>query len=412
MLTRPIGPLGPIAARRRRAIRSTLSDPIEADNAFRIAMAWRELRRCASTPALRYQFFGSSHDALEQGQMDTLDLLLIREGWRMCELAEALRVDPSTATRAVQRLVNDGLAERRQSTDDGRVVLVYPSAEGKRRHAAVSRRRVDAVCRILSAFDADERAQLAGLLGRFVDAFDELVDELATEADGPTATETGADRRRRARSMVGRPRTGRGGQIGSPLVASSDTFAEQAMEYAPQLYSAALRMTRNQADAEDLVQETYLRGFRGFHTFQEGTNLRAWLFRILTNAFINKYRAKQRRPIETDLADVEDLYLYRRIGSLETSAAGLSAEDQFFDLFTDDEVKQALEDLPENFRLPVILADVQGFSYKEIAEMLDIPIGTVMSRLHRGRKAMQRALYDFAEARGLVEHTPDPVPDG
>jgi len=169
-----------------------LSDPIEADNAFQIAVAWRELRRCASTPALRYQFFGSSHDALEQGQMDTLDLLLIRQGWRMCELAEALRVDPSTATRAVQRLVNDGLAERRQSTDDGRVVLVYPSAEGKRRHAAVSRRRVDAVCRILSAFDADERAQLAGLLGRFVDAFDELVDELATEGDGSTATEAGA----------------------------------------------------------------------------------------------------------------------------------------------------------------------------------------------------------------------------
>jgi DNA-binding MarR family transcriptional regulator len=107
--------------------------------------------------------------------------------WRMSELAEALRVDPSTATRAVQRLVNDGLAERRQSTDDGRVVLVYPSAEGKRRHAAVSRRRVDAVCRILSAFDADERAQLAGLLGRFVDA----LDELTTEVDGPAATETG-----------------------------------------------------------------------------------------------------------------------------------------------------------------------------------------------------------------------------
>jgi len=102
----------------------------------------------------------------------------------------------------------------------------------------------------------------------------------------------------------------------------------------------------------------------------------------------------------------------RRIGSLGSAAAGLSAEEQFFDLFTDDEVKQALEDLPENFRLPVILADVEGFSYKEIAEMLDIPIGTVMSRLHRGRKAMQRALYDFAEARGLVEHTPDPVADG
>jgi len=174
------------------------------------------------------------------------------------------------------------------------------------------------------------------------------------------------------------------------------------MEFAPQLYSAAMRMTRNQADAEDLVQEAYLRGFRSFHTFQEGTNLRAWLFRILTNAYINKYRAKQRRPQETDLADVEDHYLYRRLGSMETAAASMSAEEQFLDIFTDDEVKQALEDLPENFRLPVLLADVEGFAYKEIAEMLDIPIGTVMSRLHRGRKAMQRALYEYAEARGLT----------
>ena len=181
------------------------------------------------------------------------------------------------------------------------------------------------------------------------------------------------------------------------------------MEYAPQLYSAALRMTRNQADAEDLVQEAYLRGFRSFHTFKEGTNLRAWLFRILTNAYINKYRAKQRRPQETDLADVEDLYLYRRLGSMETAAASLSAEEQFLDVFTDDEVKQALEDLPDNFRLPVLLADVEGFAYKEIAEMLDIPIGTVMSRLHRGRKAMQRALYDYAKERGLASEEDAPA---
>ena len=178
------------------------------------------------------------------------------------------------------------------------------------------------------------------------------------------------------------------------------------MEYAPQLYSAALRMTRNQADAEDLVQEAYLRGFRSFHTFQEGTNLRAWLFRILTNAYINKYRAKQRRPIESDLAEIEDLYLYRRLGSMESAAASLSAEDQFFDLFTDETVKEALEGLPDIFRLPVILADVEGFAYKEIAEMLDIPIGTVMSRLHRGRKAMQRALYEYAEANGLARTMP------
>jgi RNA polymerase sigma-70 factor (ECF subfamily) len=190
-------------------------------------------------------------------------------------------------------------------------------------------------------------------------------------------------------------------------VADQSTFAEQAMEFAPQLYSAAMRMTRNQADAEDLVQETYLRGYRSFHTFQQGTNLRAWLFRILTNAYINRYRAKQRRPLETDLADVEDLYLYRRLGSMETAAASMSSEEQFLDIFTDDEVKTALEELPENFRLPVLLADVEGFAYKEIAEMLDIPIGTVMSRLHRGRKAMQRALYDYAEARGLTSSSVD-----
>jgi RNA polymerase sigma-70 factor, ECF subfamily len=185
-------------------------------------------------------------------------------------------------------------------------------------------------------------------------------------------------------------------------VADRAKFAEEAMQYAPQLYSAALRMTRNQADAEDLLQETYLRAYRGYAGFTEGTNLRAWLFRILTNTFINIYRSRQRRPNETDLADVEDLYLYRRLGSLDAVLANRSAEDQLFDLFTDSEVKQALEDLPENFRLPVLLADVEGFSYKEIAEMLDIPIGTVMSRLHRGRKAMQRALFDFAQARGLA----------
>ena len=201
-------PHGPARSRhgtskRRRSV--DLSDPIEADNALRIAIAWRELRRCASTPALRYQFFGSSRDALEQGQMDTLDLLLVRDGWRMCELAEALRVDPSTATRAVQRLVNDGLAERRQSTYDGRVVLVYPSAEGKRRHAAVARRRVDALCRILSAFDADERAQLAGLLGRFVDAFDELVVEMATTAPTAEAGDTDFDTDAAPRSVTPEP---------------------------------------------------------------------------------------------------------------------------------------------------------------------------------------------------------------
>lgn len=177
-------------------------------------------------------------------------------------------------------------------------------------------------------------------------------------------------------------------------------FAEHAMQFAPQLYSAALRMTRNQADAEDLMQETYLRAYRGYVGFEEGTNLRAWLFRILTNTYINSYRARQRRPQEAELADVEDLYLYKQIAGIDT--ASRSAEDTLMDLFTDDEVKKALEGLPESFRLPVLLADVEGFSYREIAEMLDIPEGTVMSRLHRGRKAMQKALVDFASERGLL----------
>lgn len=185
-------------------------------------------------------------------------------------------------------------------------------------------------------------------------------------------------------------------------MADQAQFADQAMQFAPQLYSAAVRMTRNRSDAEDLVQETYLRAYRSFHTFEEGTNLRAWLFRILTNAYINSYRAKQRRPQESDLDDIEDLYLYRRLGGLEAAAASRSAEDQLFDLFTDDEVKTALEELPERFRLPVLLADVQNFSYKEIAEILDIPIGTVMSRLHRGRRAMEKKLIDFVEREGLA----------
>jgi RNA polymerase sigma-70 factor, ECF subfamily len=187
-------------------------------------------------------------------------------------------------------------------------------------------------------------------------------------------------------------------------------FAEQALPYAGSLYSTALRMTRNEADAEDLVQETYLKAYRSFHTFEEGTNLRAWLFRILTNTYINSYRAKQRRPQETDLDEVEDLYLYRRMGALEQALASRSAEDELMDVFTDDEVKTALEELPEAYRLAVVLADVEGFSYKEIADMLDIPIGTVMSRLHRGRKAMHKMLFEFAAERGLVQPVNDEPP--
>ena len=202
-------------------------------------------------------------------------------------------------------------------------------------------------------------------------------------------------------------------------MADQSTFTEQVTPFMAPLYSAALRMTRNPADAEDLVQEAMLRAYRGFGGFAEGSNLRAWLYRILTNTFINQYRARQRRPDETELGEDggEDLFLFRRIGGLEAARATRSAEDELMDLFTDTQVTDALDALPENFRLPVLLADVEGFSYKEIAEMLDIPIGTVMSRLHRGRKGLQKALYELAASRGLASTAStarsdaDPAPD-
>jgi len=186
-------------------------------------------------------------------------------------------------------------------------------------------------------------------------------------------------------------------------MADQATFTADAMEFMPGLYSAALRMTRKPADAEDLVQETYLKAYRSYGSFREGTNLRAWLYRILTNTYINSYRTAQRRPETTDVEDVEDLYLYRRLAE---SGGERSAEDEALDRFTDEDVKKALEALPEAFRMAVLLADVEGFSYKEISEITDVPIGTVMSRIHRGRRALQKALHNVAEARGLVGSVP------
>ncbi len=185
-------------------------------------------------------------------------------------------------------------------------------------------------------------------------------------------------------------------------VASQADFEADAMQFAPQLYTAAMRMARNPSDAEDLVQETFLKAYRAYHTFEAGTNLKAWLYRILTNTYINKYRRASRRPSEVDLGDVEDLYLYRRLGSEQSAEASQSAEDLFLDGLVESDIKQAVERLPEHFRMPVLLADLEGFSYKEIAEILDVPIGTVMSRLHRGRKALEKALWEFARTRGLV----------
>ncbi|MBA2336567.1 MAG: sigma-70 family RNA polymerase sigma factor [Acidimicrobiia bacterium] len=184
-------------------------------------------------------------------------------------------------------------------------------------------------------------------------------------------------------------------------MADRATFEEDALQFAPQLYTAAMRMTRNPSDAEDVVQETYLRAYRAYDTFTAGTNLKAWLYRILTNTYINRYRQAQRRPSEVELGELQDLYLYRRLG--EGSGASVSAEDEVLERLVDTDIRTALEELPEHFRLPVLLADVEGFHYKEIAEIMDIPIGTVMSRLHRGRKALQQKLWRVAEERGMAD---------
>ena len=185
-------------------------------------------------------------------------------------------------------------------------------------------------------------------------------------------------------------------------MADQATFEADIKEFIPQLYSGALRMTRNPADAEDVLQEALLKAYRGYHTFTAGTNLKAWLFRILTNTFINKYRKTSRRPSEVELGELEDLYLYKRLGeSGGGGGATRSAEEEALDQFVDTDIKDALESLSETFRVPVLLADVEGFSYKEIAEIVDVPIGTVMSRLHRGRKQLQRALWRLAEERGI-----------
>jgi RNA polymerase sigma-70 factor (ECF subfamily) len=190
-------------------------------------------------------------------------------------------------------------------------------------------------------------------------------------------------------------------QAATDDAALRDRFERDVMPLLPSLYGAAMRLTRNPSDAEDLVQETYLRAFRGFAGFKEGTNLKAWLYRILTNSFINTYRKKQREPqTVSGPEDIDEWYLYDRLGGRHVE---VSAENEVLDQIPDEDVKAALESLSDNFRLAVLLADVEGFSYKEIAEIMDVPIGTVMSRLHRGRKALEKALWDTAKERGLVD---------
>jgi RNA polymerase sigma-70 factor (ECF subfamily) len=181
---------------------------------------------------------------------------------------------------------------------------------------------------------------------------------------------------------------------------AEDAFETEALSHIDALYRTALRMTRSEADAEDLVQETYIRALRFRDQFTPGTNLKAWLFRILTNTFINAYRKRARQPQTAELDDVDEFSLYRRM-SQDAPGSGADPEREFLDGIVSSEVKEALAALPERFRTAVLL-DVEGFSYKEIAEMLGIPIGTVMSRLHRGRKFLQQRLYEVARERGIA----------
>lgn len=179
----------------------------------------------------------------------------------------------------------------------------------------------------------------------------------------------------------------------------AERFETDALPLIHALYGGALRLTRNEADAHDLVQETYLRAYRAWNSFEEGTNLKAWLYRIMTNLFITSYRSRQHSEVllPADEAETFDLYEAQSQGGAQASA-----ETLFLDQLVDVDVKKALEGLREEFRMVVLLADLEGFSYKEIAEMLDIPIGTVMSRLHRGRKSLQKSLWGLASERGLV----------
>ena len=181
-------------------------------------------------------------------------------------------------------------------------------------------------------------------------------------------------------------------------------FEEQALPYMDQLYAAAMRMTRNPADAADLVQETFVKAFQAFKSFEQGTNLKAWLYRIQTNTYINLYRKRQRDPYQGSIDELEEWQL--GLATSSTATTNRSAEAEAIDHLPDSDVKDALASMPEDFRLAVYLADVEGFAYQEIADIMKTPVGTVMSRLHRGRRMLRERLADYARERGIVAATP------
>ncbi|MEA2433830.1 MAG: polymerase sigma-70 factor, subfamily [Actinomycetota bacterium] len=190
-----------------------------------------------------------------------------------------------------------------------------------------------------------------------------------------------------------------------PVDLSSDDkkrFQQEALPLLDSLYAGALRMTRNPADAEDLVQETMMRAYRAFDRFEPGTNLKAWLFRILTNAYINTYRKKQREPQKISTEEVEDFDMYQELKNHDPEFTK-SPERIVLDNIVDSDIIDALDDLPEQFRMAVVLSDVEDFSYAEMAEIMDVPLGTVMSRLHRGRKALQKRLWELAREKGIIK---------
>jgi RNA polymerase sigma-70 factor (ECF subfamily) len=183
-------------------------------------------------------------------------------------------------------------------------------------------------------------------------------------------------------------------------------FEEQALPYMDQLYAAAMRLTRNPADAADLVQETFVKAYQAFGQFQQGTNLKAWLYRIQTNTFINNYRKNQRNPYQGTIDDLEDWQL-GGAESVTQSTSTRSAEAEAIDHLPDSAVKDALQAIPEDFRMAVYFADVEGFSYQEIADIMKTPVGTVMSRLHRGRRMLRELLADYARERGIAQPAAD-----